>query len=391
MEPSTALHYTPNGNLSGNTYAPASAGFNLADVNSVSALKALPPGIKGLIYLGMTGGANAAFQAAVQQYAGVPNLYGFYLADDPGASVSAASLKEESDWIHAHVPGAKTFIVEENAGTPANPSFRFNVANTGIDLYGISPYPIRPQFGGGANYGVIGAAVSAAEAQGIPQDRIVPVYQAFGGGGYASWTVPTPAQEQQILSTWGALVPTPAFDYAYSWGTQNGDTALVNSPGLQQVFATHNGASGPNPALAPSLAPTSGRPDILTLHVSEDAWQGDAQFTIQVDGRTVGAPQTAFASHAGGQSQAYVVQGSFGAGPHEVGVTFVNDAYGGLPGLDRNLYLDGVGFDGKTFLDASVPLHFDGSRLVEVNAAAAGLGTQPQFLSPGPDIVLPLP
>ena len=68
----------------------------------------------------------------------------------------------------------------------------------------------------------------------------MPDYQAFGGGGYAKWIVPTATQEQQSLSRWGSLLPNPAFDYAYSWGTQLGDTALSNDPALQTVFAAHN-------------------------------------------------------------------------------------------------------------------------------------------------------
>jgi hypothetical protein len=69
--------------------------------------------------------------------------------------------------------------------------------------------------------------VSAAESQGIPLADIVPVYQAFGGGGFSSWILPTAAQEQIIISIWGSLVPIPAFDYAYSWSVQSqiiGDT-----------------------------------------------------------------------------------------------------------------------------------------------------------------------
>jgi len=264
-EPRTALHYASGGNLvgaQGDHYAPGIDGFNLADVSGTWSLNHLPAGVKGLVWLGdiSAHGADAAFQSAVNQYIGNPNLYGFYLADEPdptgqwGTKISAANLQAESDYIHAHVPGAKTFMVMMNMGSPNNPSFMgtYNPANTHIDLFGLDPYPVRPQFTGGVNYGTIPAAVSAAEAAGVPLSKIVPVYQAFGGGGYSSWTMPTAAQEQQILQTWGTSVPSPAFDYAYSWGSQSGDQSLSGSPALQQVFAAHNAGSG---AADPSSGP----------------------------------------------------------------------------------------------------------------------------------------
>jgi hypothetical protein len=44
------------------------------------------------------------------------------------------------------------------------------------------------------------------------------------------------------MSTWRGLIARPAFDYAYSWGVQSGDTALSDAPAsLQQVFAANNG------------------------------------------------------------------------------------------------------------------------------------------------------
>ena len=254
--PQTTLHYAPNANLVGSTYAPGADGFNLADVSSVSGVNALPAGVKALVYLGYTGGNTAAFQAMVQPFVGNPKVFGFYVADEPGPDVSAANLKAESDYIHAVDPGAKTFIVLENNGSPTSVSYGFNPANTDVDLFGLDPYPIRPQFAGGADYGVIGDAVNAAEAEGIPQSAIVPVYQAFGAtsGPYVSWTLPTAAQEQTILSTWGGYVPHPAFDYAYSWGTQDGDTALSNDPALQAVFSAQNAGAGGSPT----------PPDVLT-------------------------------------------------------------------------------------------------------------------------------
>lgn len=264
--PQTTLHYAPNANItSSGQYAPGADGFNLADVSSVGAVNGLPAGVKGLVWLGMGGGATSAFQSAVTPFIGNPKVYGFYLMDEPdptgqyGPLVTAANLKAESDWIHANDPGAKTFMAVMNLGTPTNPSYvnTYNPANTDIDLFGIDPYPVRPQFSGGVNYGVIPDAVSAANAAGIPTSQLVPVYQAFGGGGYSSYTLPTASQEQQILSTWGSVVPNPAFDYAYSWGTQSGDTALVNSPALQQVLAAHNAGSSPSPPPPPPPPPSS--------------------------------------------------------------------------------------------------------------------------------------
>jgi hypothetical protein len=256
--PATKLHYAPNSNFDGTTYAPGADGFNLADVSSLSEVDSLPNGVEGLVWLGDTSGATASFEAAVDQYIGNPNVYGFYLADEPGPDVSAADLKAESDYIHSVDPGAKTFIVLENNGTPTDPSYSFNPANTDIDLFGLDPYPIRPASEGGVNYSVIGDAVSAAEAEGIPRSAIVPVYQAFGAtsGPYASWTLPTAAQEETILSTWAEYTPTPAFDYAYSWGTQDGDTAISDDPALQAVFAAHNAASSDPPDVLTPYATT---------------------------------------------------------------------------------------------------------------------------------------
>jgi hypothetical protein len=263
MPSPTTLHYTANANIVNGVYVPAIDGFNLADVSSVSELNALPAGVKGLVWLGdFNNGVDAAFINAVTPYINNPNLFGFYLADEPdptgqwGTLFTVANLKAESDYIHAHVPGAKTFIAMMNMGSDTSPSYAntYNPANTGIDLYGLDPYPVRPEYPTGMNLSVIPAAVTAAEANGIPLSQIVPVFQAFGGGGYASWTMPTAAQVTAMLSAWAAVVPNPAFDMVYSWGSQNGDTSLNTSPSLQAVFAAHNALSstGTTAPLAPS-------------------------------------------------------------------------------------------------------------------------------------------
>lgn len=100
------------------------------------------------------------------------------------------------------------------------------------------------------------------------------------------------------------------------------------------------------PAPAPAPVTFGSGPDSLVIGLAEDAWQGDAQFTISIDGRHVAGPQTTIASHQTGQSQAFTVLGSWGAGPHTVGVSFTNDAWGGSASTDRNLYINSVSYDG---------------------------------------------
>jgi len=252
--PVTGLHYAPNGDISGSgAYLPGALGFNLADISASWVLAYLPKGVKALVWLGDCGGVTSSFQSQIHPFLGSSQVWGFYLMDEPSpSSCPAASLKAESDWIHANDPGAKSFIIEQNLSASYHPNYTgdYTPGNSDIDYYGLDPYPCRndtyPVPLDGCNFNYITLAVTAAENAGIPQADIVPVYQAFGGGSYTddgngTYLLPTAAQEQQILSTWSGLTPSPAFDYAYSWGVQNGDTALSDAPAsLQQVFAANN-------------------------------------------------------------------------------------------------------------------------------------------------------
>ncbi len=269
------LHYTSNGVFVGGAYVPQSLGFDLADVSSPSELSELPAGVSALVYLGLCNGADANFVSTVSPYLGDSRVFGFYLMDEPDPTGTyrpicpASNLKDESDWIHQNDPGVKTFIVMMNLSSSSQPDYQntFNPSNSDIDLYGLDPYPCRTELGG-CDFSYITKAVAAAEAAGIPEGDIVPVYQAFGGGssvddGGGNYAVPSPTQEQSILNTWASVVPDPVFDYAYSWGSQNGDTSLQSLVDLQSVFEAHNagGASSPAPtqiygsdAIATSIA-----------------------------------------------------------------------------------------------------------------------------------------
>lgn len=52
-----------------------------------------------------------------------------------------------------------------------------------------------------------------------------------------------------MLNTWLALVPSPALDYAYSWGTQSGalTAALITRTDWQSVMSVHNAGTAPVP------------------------------------------------------------------------------------------------------------------------------------------------
>jgi Ca2+-binding RTX toxin-like protein len=91
--------------------------------------------------------------------------------------------------------------------------------------------------------------------------------------------------------------------------------------------------------------------DTLKLHLSEDAFQGDAQFTLTLDGVQPPhfGPQRVTASHAAGQVNEFAVSGAFGPGPHTVAINFINDAWGGTPATDRNLYVHDIVFDDQRY------------------------------------------
>lgn len=105
----------------------------------------------------------------------------------------------------------------------------------------------------------------------------------------------------------------------------------------------------PNPASAPVSIPATVKTstDTLVLQLSEDTWQGDAQAIITIDGQQIGSTVTVTALHSQGISQAVILTGQWKPGAHDVGVQFVNDAYGGTPMMDRNLYIEEVILDGQ--------------------------------------------
>jgi hypothetical protein len=251
--PQTSLHYTPNSNFDTNgRYVPGDYGFNLTDAESVTNVNNTPASDKALVFLGLCNGADTNFTQTITPYLNNSKVFGYYLMDDPDPTGSyhtlctVANLKAESDWIHQHDPGKKTFIVLMNLGSSASPSYTnsYKPSNSDIDLYGLDMYSCRSNLNG-CDDTVISNAVTAAESWGIPQSAIIPMYQAFGGGSFTvdtggSYLFPSETEVLNSLEKWKSVVPNPEFDYTYSWGEQQGDTALVDSTDLKSLFALFN-------------------------------------------------------------------------------------------------------------------------------------------------------
>jgi hypothetical protein len=99
----------------------------------------------------------------------------------------------------------------------------------------------------------------------------------------------------------------------------------------------------------------------LVLKISQDAWQGDAQYQIRVDGKLIGGTMTAHAHHDDGLNDIVTIKGNWSdSRAHEVSVTFLNDAYAGTPDTDRNLYVDGVKYGSTTVANWSWELGSSG-------------------------------
>jgi endoglucanase len=99
----------------------------------------------------------------------------------------------------------------------------------------------------------------------------------------------------------------------------------------------------------------------MTLHLSEDAWNGDAQFTVDIDGQNIIGPTNVAVTHSSGNVQDFTLYIGVGPGTHTLSVNFTNDAWGGTPDTDRNLYVNSVDING---------VHFQGN--TAVNNAANG-------------------
>ncbi len=108
------------------------------------------------------------------------------------------------------------------------------------------------------------------------------------------------------------------------------------------------------------LAKYLSKPEALILTMAEDAYQGNAQYSVKLDGKAV-STSTEMLTIAGDVPDMITLPGPFFAGAHAVTVTFLNDLYGGSKSMDRNLYVLGADFDGQSFSSPTSSLLTTGS------------------------------
>ncbi len=153
--------------------------------------------------------------------------------------------------------------------------------------------------------------------------------------------------------------------------------AYSNNPNAASVAPASPSPASPSPASPPPAAqqaaapaadtPASASASTLGLSLSEDAYQGDAQFTIAIDGKTIGGAQSVNALHSNGKSQDFSYSQALTAGTHDVAISFLNDAYGNTPDTDRNLYVNGISVDSTPVGGASAVLLSAGTQHFTVN------------------------
>ncbi len=253
-----------------------------------------------------------------------------------------------SDWFNVNIngAGAGTLSVILADGTVLTLSVRGMSVSDVADWRSIVKRPKA----------ILGATSPVVETTQVATPVISPV-----GGTYSA------AQTVTILcSTSGAVVrytldgtePTSS-SAVYSTPLSVSVTTTVKSKAFKTGMTDSATAMAVYTIAATSSAVTqtigSGS-DVFVVRIAQDYYQGAAQYTIKVDGVQVGGTLSASALKSSGQSDTINVQGSWGTGAHVLTVEFLNDAYGGTPQTDRNLYVTGITYNGAPMTPATANL-----------------------------------
>ncbi len=176
------------------------------------------------------------------------------------------------------------------------------------------------------------------------------------GNVVADWT--DPAEIPDVAHGIGAMGMVASNNEDWMGGAPDGSTPDVTTIYMDNVVMSQwNGGDVTEEPPLPIVVGTG--PDELVLKISQDAYQGSAQYTVSVDGKQVGGTLTASSLRSSGASDTLTVKGDWGPGEHKVEVRFLNDAWGGTAATDRNLYVDGATYNGKAVESAAQAIESD--------------------------------
>lgn len=270
-----------------------------------------------------------------------------------------------------HLSGATAFNNAANGAARIDPgaavmmingTTEFKTGDTSLDQSTITVRVAEDAWNGDAQFTVlvdgqqIGGVQTATASHALGQWQDITLTSNFGAGAHT-------VDVNFINDGWGGTAATDRNLYVQSIAI-GGET--VAGTAAHNNAANGSEAADPNAAVmmvngtsefttadasAPSVPTTTSTP--LYLRVSEDAWNGDAQFNVFVDGQQIGGVQTTTASHSLGEWQDIALDGNFGIGPHTIDVSFINDGWGGDLTLDRNLYVKAVSLNGETILGSA--------------------------------------
>jgi Ca2+-binding RTX toxin-like protein len=191
----------------------------------------------------------------------------------------------------------------------------------------------------------------------------------------AEWT--DPAQIPDVAHGIGAMGMVASKADTWMGGAPDASTPAVTKIYMDNVVMSqwNGGSVYPTP-----VTPTAGSgPDSLVLKISQDEYQGPAQYTVSVDGKQVGGTFTASAWHSAKQSDTLTLKGDWAAGTHKVEVKFLNDAWGGSAATDRNLHVDSATYNGAAVTGAAQEIASDwkpgGFSFTDVAAVTSRQGT----------------
>jgi Ca2+-binding RTX toxin-like protein len=205
--------------------------------------------------------------------------------------------------------------------------------------------PASESLAAGATLTVDGVVISDPWAAATPGTMALNLWDTGGG---------TIAMGGQTATSSGGIHVSGTLTQLNTWlagltytagAGQGADTIIVdvwNQAGVevQKTIGVTVGAPPPAPVT------TGTGSDSLVLSMSGDAYQGDARFTVAIDGKQQGGSFTATAPHTAAVGQNFIFNGDWAIGTHTVTVNFLNDASGGTAATDRNLYVNGLSYDG---------------------------------------------